>query len=54
MRRPPKRPMPSQGSNPERSEGTVDAHTQMGGKYVENTDDTVLYGVIDKIMSLFE
>jgi OmcA/MtrC family decaheme c-type cytochrome len=33
---------------------SFDAHTQMGGTYVENTDDTVLYGVIDKIMSLFE
>jgi OmcA/MtrC family decaheme c-type cytochrome len=33
---------------------SFDAHTQMGGTYVENdAEDTVLYGVIDKIMSLF-
>ncbi len=34
---------------------SFDAHTQMGGTYVENdAEDTVLYGVIDKIMSLFD
>jgi OmcA/MtrC family decaheme c-type cytochrome len=31
------------------------AHTEAGGTFVENdAEDTVLYGVIDKIMSLFE
>jgi OmcA/MtrC family decaheme c-type cytochrome len=31
------------------------AHTEANGTYVENDDeDTVLYGVIDKIMSMFE
>jgi len=31
------------------------AHTEAGGTYVENDeDDVILYGIIDKIMSLFE
>ncbi|MCJ7555546.1 MAG: hypothetical protein MUP90_01370, partial [Gammaproteobacteria bacterium] len=34
---------------------SFDAHTQAGGTYVENdADDIVLYGVIDKIMALFD
>jgi len=34
---------------------SFNAHTEAGGTYVENDEeDTVLYGVIDKIMSLFE
>jgi hypothetical protein len=35
--------------------GSFNAHTQVNGTYVPNDpDDEVLYGVIDKIMSLFE
>ena len=31
------------------------AHTQMGGTLVENDDDDlVLYGIIDKIMAMFQ
>jgi OmcA/MtrC family decaheme c-type cytochrome len=31
------------------------AHTEAGGTFVENdAEDTILYGIIDKIMSLFE
>jgi hypothetical protein len=31
------------------------AHTEAGGTFVENdAEDTYLYGIIDKIMSLFE
>jgi hypothetical protein len=34
---------------------SLNAHTEMGGTYIENdADDTVLFGIIDKIMSLFE
>jgi hypothetical protein len=34
---------------------SFDAHTEAGGTYVENdAEDTVLYAIIDKIMSLFE
>jgi OmcA/MtrC family decaheme c-type cytochrome len=35
--------------------GSFNAHTQVNGTYVPNDpDDEVLYGVIDKIMSMFE
>jgi len=30
------------------------AHTEAGGTLVENTDNSVLYGIISKIMSMFE
>jgi len=34
---------------------SFDAHTESGGTYVENdADDVVLWGVIDKIMSMFQ
>jgi hypothetical protein len=34
---------------------SFDAHTANGGTYVENdAEDIVLWGVIDKIMSLFQ
>jgi len=34
---------------------SLNAHTEMGGTYVENdAEDTVLFGIIDKIMSMFE
>jgi len=34
---------------------SFDAHTENGGTYVENdAEDTVLWGVIDKIMSMFQ
>jgi len=34
---------------------SFNAHTEAGGTFVENdAEDTVLFGVIDKIMSLFE
>jgi len=35
--------------------GSFNAHTEAGGTYVPNdADDTVLYGIIEKIMSMFE
>jgi hypothetical protein len=34
---------------------SFDAHTENGGTYVENdAEDLVLWGVIDKIMAMFQ